>query len=109
MIWSAASYLTDSPSAGSSSPICLFIVFVQPLSAIAATAISNNLEDMAIILLEAVRLGLGHAAAWRWRRWRRRNIGLDERSRRGRYAGVGAPVQQKIRFVRGTDTIGRHL
>src|SRR3954465_7709395 len=106
MIWIAALYFSASPKAGSSTPIGLFIV-LQAHSAVAAAAISKNLEDMSIILLEAARLlGLRHSAGRRKHGRRRR---LDEWRGPGRNAGIGAPVQEQVGLVRRPDMIRRRL
>src|SRR3954451_24742771 len=103
MVWIAAVYFTASPSAGSSCPMCLFIVLHAP-RAMAAVAITKSLEDMAIVLFESDGLLLRRAAGG-GRRRRRQGRRLDKRCRRWRDAGVGPPVEQQVRLVRRADPI----
>src|SRR5438876_10575281 len=109
MVWMAALYLTASPKNGSSSPMCVFAV-LHPQSATQAAVTRARLKDMAVILLKTDGFLLRHSAHRRTsRHGRRRRRRLDERPRRWRHAGVGAPVEQQVGFVRWPDPVGRHL
>src|SRR4029079_10539141 len=106
MICSAASYAAASPNPGSMSALVLLTVLQPPSAAHAATVMIRRLEDMAVILLEAVGLlGLSHSAPGGPRKPRTDDPRRDEGRRRRRHARVGAAVQQQIRLVRRDDAV----
>src|ERR1043166_8661497 len=87
---------------GSSSPMWVYIV-LHDASAMEPAAISRNLEDMAVILLETDGLLLRHSAGRAGRRWGRCHRRRHERASSGRDTRVGAAVDQQVGLVRGPD------
>src|SRR5687767_4933856 len=105
MVWIAALYFVASPNAGSGETLFWLSVSQPPRSSTASGAAMSSLEDMAIFLFEAGGLSLGGAA----RKRHGRVLRAPERGDCGRHAGVGAAVEEQVRFVGRTDAVGRRL